>query len=413
MTDPLRDSLHGLADVVEPVDLYDRAVRRSRHIARREATVGTVAALLAIGLLASGLWRMPDDDAHEAPPFALRSSPAHMIDPEPVPLPSVTHRAPTPTHHHSSAPAKPEKRRKNQPPAARTTPKPESRALADLPGHLFYQQTTPEPDIVRLSPSDGGIETVLPKAPSAVGISPDGRSIAYAVGGTLLIAQTAKTRGGQAPPHAGQAGDEQAEPVATGVSTAAQAPAWSPDGDRLLVNASTPAVLQVGSRTLTPLAAGLADGRHFRWSGDGTKLVYATTYCGLKVAAGGTDTTVPVIGDLRPMDNPDGLAACKPTSVDATGDHVTVQLQTTGQLGGGDGPEIGDAVVDTVTGDVLPLPVTGSVVGVIFAPDGNLLVRTRHDDETRLSLFTPSGKLLVQAVEPAAVRDLNLLAYTR
>ena len=60
-------------------------------------------------------------------------------------------------------------------------------------------------------------------------------------------------------------------------------------------------------------------------------------------------------------------------------------------------PDTADAVVDTVTGEVVPLPVAGSVVGAFFDPDGNLLVRARHGSATTLSLFTPAGKLLVQA----------------
>src|SRR6185312_9447223 len=110
----------------------------------------------------------------------------------------------------------------------------------------------------------------------------------------------------------------------------------------------------VGSRTLTPLAEQLATGQHFRWSGDGTALVYATSYCSLKVAAGDSDTTVPV--------------------------------QTTGETGA-DSPDTADAVVDTVTGDVVPLPVAGSVVGAFFNPDGNLLVRSRKGTRTTLWLL--------------------------
>jgi TolB protein len=287
-------------------------------------------------------------------------------------------------------------RHKNRPQVAESTAAPVSRALADLPGHVFYQQTGADPDVVRMSPGTGAVDTVLPKAPSAVGVAPDGNRIAYAIGDTLLVEPT----GG--PP----------EQVASGVSTAGQPPAWSPDGDRLLVAAGAPAILQVGSRTLTPLAEQLATGQHFRWSGDGTALVYATSYCSLKVAAGDSDTAVPVIGDRQPADNPDGLAACKPTSVDATGQRVTVPLQTTGETGA-DSPDTADAVVDTVTGDVVPLPVAGSVVGAFFNPDGNLLVRSRKGDRTTLSLFAPDGILLVQAKEPPELRDLDLLAYTR
>jgi TolB protein len=407
MTDRLRNSLRDLADVVEPADLYDRSVHRSRTIARREATVGTFAALAALGLLASGLWRLPHDQETKDSPYALRSSPSVSVEPEPSPSPTAaaTHESSASTGYYASsppttteAPAAPTTpgKRKGQPQVSPTTPKPQSRALIDLPGHVFYKQSGAKPDVVRLTPSDGAVTTVLADAPSPVGISSDGRSIAYTVGDALLVART---------------GTNQAEQLATGVNTNTQAPTWSPDGTRLLVGTDTPAVLQVGSRVVTPLAGGLSDGRHFRWSGDGSKLVYATSFCGLKVTGGGNDTAVPVLGDLQPVDNPDRLAACKPTSVDVTGNYVTVPLQTVGSRG--EGPDTGDAVVDTVTGDVVPLPVDGSVVGAVFAPDGNLLVRARHGDRTTLSLFSAPGRLLVQTVEPASVRDLELLAYTR
>ena len=393
MTDRLRDSLHDLADTVEPADLYDRAVRRSRRIARREATVGTGAALTAIGLLASGLWHLPAGERRQ-PSYALRSSAAATTVPIPKLPPTATQQAPAPIHRPAPTSAVP--RHKNQPAPASPTATPASRALADLPGHVFYQQTGADPDVLRLSPTDAAVETVLPKAPSPVGISPDGKSIAYAVGGTLLVEHS-----GGVP-----------QPLTTGVTTAAQPPTWSPDGDRLLVDKSTPTVLDVDSGALTPLAATFAGGQHFRWSGDGSALVYATSYCALKVSAGGADSAVPVLGDTQPADNPDGLAACKPTSVDATGGRVTVPLQSTGETSA-DAPDAADAVVDTVTGEVVPLPVAGSVVGAFFAPDGNLLVRARHGVRTTLSLFTPDGKLLVQATEPAELSGLDLLAYTR
>ncbi|MEU4238721.1 hypothetical protein [Actinoplanes sp. NPDC026619] len=398
MTDYLRESLHELADEVAPADIYARAVRRSRRIARQEAVIGTLAALATLALLVSGLWRLPAREAGHNAPIALVSSSAPVR--EPLPSPSPVPSAPAPAaggEQYSGSLTTAPTRRKSQPRIARTPATPQSRALADLPGHVFYEQSGSRPDVVRLSPADGDADTVLSDAPSAVGISPDGSRIAYAVDGALLVGET---------------GSERTEQVATGVTTAAQAPVWSPEGDRLLINASSPTILQIGSGTLTPLAGGLAAGQHFRWSGDGNKLVYATAYCSLKVTTGDSDAVVPVLGDRQPVDNPDGLAACKPTSVDATGGHVTVPLQTTGDIGSA-GPDTADAVIDTITGDLEPLPVAGAVVGAVFDPDGNLLVRSRTDDGTALSLFSPVGKLLVQAPEPAAVRDLDLLAYTR
>ena len=97
MTERLSDSLRDLADTVEPADLYERAVRHSRRIARREAAVGTGAALTAIGLLAGGLWHLPSRDS-EQPQYALRSSAAATTGPMPTFAPA-TPRAPETTGH--------------------------------------------------------------------------------------------------------------------------------------------------------------------------------------------------------------------------------------------------------------------------------------------------------------------------
>ena len=401
MTTPehLRDALHDLADTVRPADLYAGSVRRSRRLARREAAIGSTAAVVVLALLAGGLWRAPSRaERREPPPMAVASQAAGVpgttasATPSPLPTtPEATRASP------SVAGTTP--RRRHSPRLPVVTPPPRSRTLADLPGHVFYQQRSARPDVVRFSPSDGGTSTVLSAAPSAVGISPDGEWIAYEQGGALLLAGT---------------GGGRAVRLTTGVSTTGQAPTWSPDGTRLLILASTPVVLELDSGTLTPLPLGLGRGLHFKWSGDGSTLVYATPYCGLQVA-GADDAAgiaVPMLGARQPADNPDGLAACRPTSVDATGGRVTVPLQTTGATGD-DGSTTADTVVDTATGAILRLPVAGTVVGMVFDARGNLLVRAVRSGATRLSLFAPDGTLLVQATEPAALKDLNLLAYTR
>nr|WP_296063547.1 hypothetical protein [uncultured Actinoplanes sp.] len=374
MTEPrddLRDSLRHLADAAEPVDLYERAVDRSRRIARREAAVGGVAALVALGLLTSGLWQLPGDAGETRTPLSSASLPALSLGPL-QPKAPAQERPPSTPGHTSTATVAP-RHTESRPRITEPTPAPLSRSLADLPGRVFYERTGRQRDVVRLSPGDRSTETVLAGAPSPVGISPDGERIAYAQNGSLLVAP---------------AGAGAAERVADGVSTADQAPVWSPTGDRLLVDAASPAVVDVGSGTVTPLPGALGNGRHFRWSGDGNKLVYATGSCDLEVAASTSAVGTAVPGP-----------ACEATSVDATGGRITVALPA--------------AVVDTATGAAVSLPVTGTVVGAVFDPDGDLLVRTVHRGRTQLSLIAPDNTLVVQADEPAALRDLDLLAYTR
>ncbi|MBL7257342.1 PD40 domain-containing protein [Paractinoplanes lichenicola] len=394
--DRLRASLHDLADVAEPADMYERAINRSRRIGRREAAVGTGAAMAVLVVLASGLWQMPRSK-HENIPVATGSRAAGSATPSASVSPAGAGASPTGSPGDLAGAPVPTQRPQGKPPKQPKTAKPKSRTLSDLPGHVFYRERDSDPDVVRMSPGQGSAEVVLANAPSSVGISPDGYRIAYVSDGKLLVNES----GGES------------KQVATDVVAADQAPVWSPEGSRLLVATSAPGVLDLESGAITPLPDGLASGQHFRWSGDGSTLVYATSYCGLKVADGdaGTSTSVPVLGDKQPQDNPDGLAACKPTSVDATGRRVTVPLQTTGQST--TGTDTADAVVDTATGDLEVLPVAGTVVGAVFDPDGNLLVRTEHDGKRLLSLFDSSNTLRVQAKEPPSVRGLDLLAYTR
>ncbi|MBM2618162.1 PD40 domain-containing protein [Actinoplanes sp. LDG1-06] len=393
--DRLRSSLHDLADIAEPADMYERAVTRSRRIARKEAAVGTGAAMVVLVVLASGLWQMPHGKQQNVPVAAAPQSASSV-------LPSLSSTAQSSGSASSATPGdkddSPARPPRPDKPANKPKPaKPKSRTLSDMPGHVFYAEHGTGPDVVRMSPSDGNTEVVLSDAPSSVGISPDGYRIAYVSDGKLLVSE---------------AGGETKQ-VAANIDAVGQAPVWSPEGSRLLVAESAPGVLDLESGEITPLPEGLASGQHFRWSGDGSTLVYATSYCGLKVAGAeaGTSTTVPVLGDKQPQDNPDGLAACKPTSVDATGARVTVPLQTTGEQT--TGTDTADAVIDTATGDLAVLPVSGSVVGAVFDTDGNLLVRTEDDGKTLLSLFGPDNTLKVQAKEPASVRGLDLLAYTR
>jgi len=383
--DPLRDELRELADTVAPADLYERSLARSRRIGRREAAIGTTAAVVALALLGSGLWQLPQAGPPPAPPAA-----GAPLVPS-ASLPDV--RAAAPATPERSEPATADRADRPRPP--RTTTSPRSTAIADLPGHLFYADAADDGRLVRLSPGDQP-ETVLSQPYATVGISPDGSQMAYVADGNLMVADT---RGGD---------PRQAYP---GTASPAQAPAWSPDGTRLLIDTAEPGVLEVATGALTPLPDGL-NGQQFRWSGDGSTLVYATAGCGLEVAGAGAQsgTPVPASGD------PAGRAACRPVSVDATGDLVTVQLSSaaSGAPAATDSAAApANAVLDTVTGDIVDLPVAGKIIGAVFGPDGNLLVRSVKDGRRRLSLFAPDFTLLLRAWEPAALNGLGLVAYTR
>jgi len=383
--DPLRDELRGLADSVAPADLYERSLARSHRLGRREAAVGTTAAVVALALLGSGLWQLP------------RSGPAPVAPAAAAPAASSS--APRTQRAASAVPEQAPAtmtRRPDRPRPARTTAGPRSTSIGDLPGHVFYGGSGEDAGLVRLTPGKQP-RMVLAQPYATVGVSPDGTRVAYVADGVVMVADT---RGGDP------------QQAYAGTASAAQAPVWSPDGAQLLIDAAEPGVLDVATGALTPLPSGL-EGRQFRWSGDGSTLVYATAGCGLEVAepTAQSGTPVPESGD------PERAAACRPVSVDATGGLVTVQL---GERSAADPPPMtdpaaapADAVLDTVTGDIVDLPVSGKVIGAVFDPDGNLLVRSIKEGHHRLSLFAPDFTLLLRAREPSGLEDLGLVAYTR
>lgn len=382
--DPLRDSLSDLADSVHPADLYERSLRRSRRIGRREAAVGTGAAVVALGLLGSGLWQLPPSSADNS----ARGVAAAPISPSQE-ASSATGSAAGST---TIAPPRPDRtttRPQRPRPQTPSSAKPQSTSLADLPGQVFYGDAGAGSDLVRLT-RDGDPETVLSAPFSTVGVSPDGTRLAYVSEGQLMVVGI----GGGEP-----------QQVYAGTASDDQAPAWSPDGGKLLIDATDPGVLDVATGALTPLPSGL-DGEQFRWSGDGSTLVYATPSCGLEVADvnGRTGTPVPTGQETE------GSAACRPVSVDTTGDLVTVR---TGETAAADADAPADAVLDTATGEIVDLPVPGSIIGAVFDARGNLLVRSVEKGRTRLSLFDPGFTLLMRAREPAALKGLDLVAYTR
>ena len=269
------------------------------------------------------------------------------------------------------------------PPAASRPATPDT-TIAAVPGTLFYARADDPARVLRLRPGGAPVE-VLTGHDGGVAVSPDGRSLAWVTsGGDVMVA-------------AGGAGPRR---VAQGAADSS-ALSWSPASDRLLLTRGT-----------QPGTVDVATGRNFRYSGDGTRLVYGVDPCRLRVAgaAGDAATTVPVIGDPESARNPSGVAACAPASVDAAGTRAVIAPQ--GGAAGGPSGEPATAVVDLATGAVLPAPVPGEVQAVVFHPAGALLVRSVRAGATLLTVQSPAGAVLVEAPEPAAVRGLDLIAWT-
>jgi TolB protein len=358
MNDGLRQSLSDIADDVHYVDLHQRALGRSRRIRRNRAAAATVSALAVLGLAGFVLVTLGPQRSRPGPPVAA-SAPASG--------------SASPSVSGGGGPAK----------VAMAVP--QSTSLKDLTGHVFYRSPQ-DGSVVRIT-GGGARSTVLSKANKAVAVAPDGEKIAYVANGKLYLSGSDQSLG---------SGE---------VDLTKQFPAWSPDSARLLVAAPEPSVLTVATGASGQIPGGLT-GQDFRWSGDGSKLVYLS---GSRLRVDGT--TVPVWG-AQGADNPEQLSAGVPLSADPTAARITMALSGGRDVGDGRSRQP-DTVVNTATGAIEVIPVPGDVQGAVFDTEGRLLVRAEDGDRVVLSVFSASGTLLVQAAEPGSVKDLELVAYTR
>jgi hypothetical protein len=74
---------------------------------------------------------------------------------------------------------------------------------------------------------------------------------------------------------------------------------------------------------------------------------------------------------------------------------------------------VADAVVDTATGKVQPIPVAGTVLAALYQTDGRLLVRSEAKGVRTLTILSPAFEVLATAPEPAAVKKLDLYDWSR
>jgi hypothetical protein len=122
---------------------------------------------------------------------------------------------------------------------------------------------------------------------------------------------------------------------------------------------------------------------------------------------------VPVLGNDDRAVNPDTSYACDPISVSHDGARVAVALHV-GKPTIAETPEmLADSIVDTTTGHLVVPPVDGGIDAVLFRSDGTFLIRSRDTRSGTLTLLSADDTILAQVTEPLAVRDLDLVAYTR
>jgi TolB protein len=349
----LHSMLTDLAGDVEPVDLYQPVIRRSRRIARRRAGAAAGAALAVVAVAGGGLWKLAG--VPPAPPN------------------------PTPLAPHS---------------------------VPGLPGTLFYGD---DERVVRLALTGGPqpvVQTVTEAGSQAV-VSSDGTKVAVLTDtGDVVLSEGRSAR-----------------TVLRGAATEGYGPAWSADGGTLFAaRKGTGGQPQAGLVTVpggafrpVQVPVGATD---VLLSGDGRSLVYADGSCRLTVApaAGGVGRVVPVFGDEDRTVNPAARSICDIVGLSPDASRAAVRLRV-----GGTGDEdvnvatadSANAVVDTVTGTVLDPPEDGAVSGAEFGPEGSMLYRMEQDDAYTLVLQDADGRTVGRFPEPASVRDMSLIGYTR
>lgn len=273
--------------------------------------------------------------------------------------------------------------------------------MPTLAGQLFYlRQGFDIHDPLDRLDGDKLVKVVPSTVPLAVP-SPDGTQIAELVNGTLSVLDRAGAH---------------ARILAHGLTADGVEPSWAPTGDRILVATSDgkPVVVSVRDGGVTPLPHD-PQGLHYLYSGDGKHLVYAIGTCqiGVADADGGNARLVPVFGVRGNKDNPHFQRSCDPFSVSPDGSRVAVNMRVDNEPDGDVGPDYrANAILDTKTGHVEKLPVSGTAEQILLLSDGRTLYRTVAGGGHLLTLVSAGGTVVATRTEPAATKDdTHLIAY--
>ncbi|WP_433215193.1 hypothetical protein [Microtetraspora malaysiensis] len=146
---------------------------------------------------------------------------------------------------------------------------------------------------------------------------------------------------------------------------------------------------------------------HLAWSADGRHLAgYTGTTAGVYVFDMQTGTSVRAKGIKL---------ANHVQSLSPDGRKVVVHTLSPEDPGGDGGWPVGfrPAIVDTVTGEKVPIPVKGTKMGAFYLADGRLVVRVLGRTHNTLVVLDASGRELQRLAEPAETRNQGLLQIVR
>jgi hypothetical protein len=183
-------------------------------------------------------------------------------------------------------------------------------------------------------------------------------------------------------------------------------PQWSADGESLLVRLDDATFGWVDAASGAVTAVPPAPAPYLRVSPDGAYAVYGS--------GGAPPTAVARVepgATPEPVMEPEAKDYARIQSLSPNGRHAIVHLVD-------DGGPVGDtarsltanAIVDLVTGTLVPVPGGGTLRQGFFRVDGTLVLRVEADAD-RVLLVSPTGEILGTVDLPPDAADLALLGY--
>ncbi|BCY15502.1 hypothetical protein [Actinoplanes sp. L3-i22] len=238
-------------------------------------------------------------------------------------------------------------------------------------------------------------------------VSPDGKHVAYLGSGMKVVVSDVDGRNKKT--------------FAVKLGLEAHGPAWTADSTGVIgalaakSGPSTAGVVRIADGRFIALPKSVQGGYHYRMSGDGKRIFWVSSKMAVYSAAvdGSAVRRMPVFGlDTTKAQNPKHLLAGDLGQVDFTGSRVTVAVRGWANTHAVDalGADRSDTLVDTATGQVLPLPLKGYVLHVMLLPDGSVLTLSGEGDSAAKSpVFTLFSKDLKKVLTQPTKLGNNVL----
>ncbi|WP_307935775.1 hypothetical protein [Salinispora arenicola] len=382
--DRLRLDLADLADEVNPVDLRDRALRTSRRLGIRRAVATSAAVVALIGAAAGTAFAViPRADG----PAPLPADSPSVISASPAPVPTAD---PAPSAPSTGAPVTTEKPDVT-PEVGKLFYGPDYRGGFETGGSARLQSWRPgtKPAPLLSLPHEAALLNAT--------VAPDGRRVAWVDQSTLWVA--------------GIDGSDKRE-LRGEVDNMCTSPAWSPDSRQLLAapriaaDRSGIGLVDVSSGRFTEVDG--IGGCHPVWAAGGAIAI-----------ADGTDGTV-VLTDqdgkgrrtIPRLGKGHDYISFDLSSLSPDGRRIALgRSETAGTWGDAARSLRVNVVLDTRTGEEVALELGGRELRqAYFQADGTLVARVRSGTGYALVLLDADGRKISESAEPAALKDMQILA---